>query len=436
MINDIQLKLKLWITAVFLLSVTVLNAQKNNLLSIEQCYQLAEKNYPLIKQYALLEQSRNYNLSNAVRAWLPQIALNAKATYQSDITKIPLDFSQIPIPALANMSIPELSKDQYGITLEILQTLWDGGATKAQSEQIKAYSLVENEELNVNLYAVKERINQLFFGILMSDALLEQNRIFQNELQQNFLRVKSLIDGGLANQSDLDAVRVEQLKAKQHATQITHNRKAYLTMLSAFIGEKLEETILLQKPTIQQTASKQNIRPELSLLDSKLKLSEIQNRLVKADLMPKFGLFITGGYGNPGLNMLENGFTPYYIGGLRMSWNISNFYTYKNRLNNLNTQQSSLTVQREIFLFNNNLQSTSKQNEIEKYYKLLSDDDEIIALRQSVKHATEAKVNNGTATIADLIRETNAEALAKQDKILHELELLQAIYNLKFITNN
>jgi len=334
------------------------------------------------------------------------------------------------------LKIPELSKDQYGITLDISQTLWDGGATKAYSEQIKAYSLVENEELNVNLYAVKERINQLFFGILMSDALLEQNHIFQNELQQSFIRVKSLIDGGLANQSDLDAVRVEQLKAKQLATQITHNRKAYLTMLSAFIGKELEETILLQKPTIPQTALKENIRPELSLFDSKLKLFEAQNRLIKADLMPKLGLFLTGGYGNPGLNMLENGFTPYYICGLRMSWNISNFYTYKNRLSNLNTQQSSLMVQREIFLFNNNLQSTSKQNEIEKYYKLLSDDDEIIALRQSVKRSIESKVNNGTATIADLIRETNAEALAKQDKILHELELLQAIYNLKFITNN
>jgi len=179
MINNIKFKLKLWITAIFLLSVTVLNAQKNNLLSIEQCYQLAEQNYPLIKQYALLEQSRNYNLTNAARAWFPQIALNAKATCQSDVTKIPLDFSQMHIPALANMSIPELSKDQYGITLDISQTLWDGGATKAYSEQIKAYSLVENEELNVNLYAVKERINQLFFGILMSDALWNKTIFFK-----------------------------------------------------------------------------------------------------------------------------------------------------------------------------------------------------------------------------------------------------------------
>lgn len=134
--------------------------------------------------------------------------------------------------------------------------------------------------------------------------------------------------------------------------------------------------------------------------------------------------------------MLKDGFTSYYIGGVRMSWNISSFYTFKNRTNQLNIQRNMLAVQRETFLFNTNLQSAAKQNEIEKYHELLADDDEIIALRQSVKRATEAKMNNGTANITDLIRETNAEALAKQDKILHELELLQAIYNLKYIINN
>ncbi len=426
-------KLNLWMTGILLLSGTALIAQNNGLLSIDSCYVLAEYNYPLIKQYALLDQSRDYNLLNAARAWLPQIALNAKATYQSDVTKIPIDFSQLPLPGL---DIPELSKDQYGITLDISQTVWDGGTTKARSEQIKAQSLVENKELKVNLYAVKERINQLFFGVLLFDALLEQNRIFQNELQQSFVRVKSLIHGGLANQSDLDVVRVEQLKAKQTETQISHNRKAYLTMLYAFIGKKSDEQVELQKPLIQPTMPEENLRPELSLFDSRVAFFNAHNREIKADLMPKFGLFVTSGYGNPGLNMLKDGFTSYYIGGVRMSWNISSFYTFKNRTNQLNIQRNMLAVQRETFLFNTNLQSAAKQNEIEKYHELLADDDEIIALRQSVKRATEAKMNNGTANITDLIRETNAEALAKQDKILHELELLQAIYNLKYIINN
>ncbi len=337
---------------------------------------------------------------------------------------------------LANMEIAELSKDQYGITLDITQTLWDGGAAKARSEQIKAQTAAENEELKVNLYAVKERINQLFFGILLCDAMLEQNRIFQENLQQNFDRVMSCIGSGLANQADLDAVKVEQIKAKQNFTQISHNRKAYLTMLSAFIGEKLDENAVLQKPEIKQVIFAENARPELSLFDSRLAFLDAQNREIKASLMPKFNLFLTGGYGKPGLNMLKDGFTPYAIGGMRMSWSISSFYTFKNRENQLKTQRENIATQRETFLFNSNLQATGKQNDIEKYRELLADDDEIITLRQSVKRAIEKKVENGTAAVSDLIRETNAEELARQDKILHELEMLQTIYNLKFITNN
>ncbi len=433
MIKAKRQNLNLWITVILLFSGMLLNAQKSNLLEIEQCYQLAEQNYPLIKQYALLDQSRDYNLSNAVRAWLPQISLNAKATYQSDVVKIPIDFSLLPIPGL---DIPELNKDQYSITLDISQTIWDGGATRARGEQIRAVSQVESGQLKINLYAVKERINNLFFGILMSDALLEQNSILQNELEQNLHRVQSLIEGGLASQRDQDIVRVEQLRARQIATQISQNRKAYLTMLSAFVGKTLDETIVLKKPDIQTMDPAVNMRPELSLFDSQLTLFESQDHLIKTDVMPKIGLFLTGGYGNPGLNMLKEGFTSYYIGGLRLSWNISSFYFYRNRLGDINTQRSNLAVQRETFLFNTSLQAAGKQHELEKYHHLLADDDEIITLRQSVKRATEGKVNNGTANISDLIRETNAEALARQDKILHELELLQTIYNLKFIINN
>ena len=161
----------------FLIVILLLSLPTFAQLGIEECYEKAVANYPLVKQYGLIEQSREYNLSNAARAWLPQISLNAKASYQSDVTKIPLDFSQDPM--LVNMKIEELSKDQYGVTLDVTQTLWDGGATKARSEQIKAQTAVENEELKVNLYAVKERINQIFFGILLCDAILEQNRIFQ-----------------------------------------------------------------------------------------------------------------------------------------------------------------------------------------------------------------------------------------------------------------
>ena len=421
---------------IFIVFTLLLSVQTFAQLRIETCYEKARANYPLVKQYGLIEQSRDYNLSNVARAWLPQIQLSAKATYQSDVTKIPIDFSQLPIPQMAEMKMPELSRDQYGATIEITQTLWDGGIAGAKRKTITAVSDAEKADLEVNLYAVRERVNQLFFGILMCDAMLEQNQLLQDELQRNLEKITALSNSGLANQADIDAVKVEQLKAKQHFTQISYNRKAYLQMLSAFIGEKLDENVTLQKPNAEFTNSDKISRPELLFFNSKLLSLDASQNEIKADLMPKFGLFFTGGYGKPGLNMFKDGFSAYYIGGVRFSWNIGSFYTSKNRQNLLNSNKNTIAIQRETFLFNTSLSKSSKENEVEKLREILKSDDEIIALRNSVKRSLEAKVANGTANVTDLMREVTAEALAKQDKILHEIELLQAVYALKFTINN
>ena len=433
---NIKTKKKMYKKPIFLIFTLSLAMQSFAQLSIEECYEKAQANYPLVKQYGLIEQARVYNLSNAAKAWLPQIQLSAKATYQSDVTKIPIDFSQVPIPGMVDIKMPDLSRDQYGATVDVSQTLWDGGISSAKRQVIKANANAEKADLEVNLYAVKERVNQLFFGILMCDAMLEQNQLFQDELQRNFEQIVALEKSGLANQADIDAVKVEQLKAKQSFTQVSHSRKAYLQMLSAFIGENLEENISLQKPNAPLANSTEISRPELSSFDSKLLTIDASQKEIKADLMPKFGLFLTGGYGNPGLNMLKDGFSAYYIGGIRLTWNFGNFYTSKNRQNLLNSNRNAIAIQRETFLFNTSLNQSSKENEVEKFREMLKSDEEIIHLRNSVKRATESRVANGTANVTDLMRDITAEALAKQDKILHEIEMLQAIYNLKFITNN
>jgi outer membrane protein TolC len=244
------------------------------------------------------------------------------------------------------------------------------------------------------------------------------------------------VKNGLANQADIDAVMVEQLKAKQIFTQVSHSRKAYIQMLAAFIGENLDENISLQKPIAALTHSTAISRPELSFFDRKLLTLDASQKEIKADIMPKFGMFLTGGYGNPGLNMLKDGFSAYYIGGVRLSWNIGSFYTSKNRQNLLNSHRNAVTVQRETFLFNTSLNQSSKENEIDKYREMMKSDEEIIRLRNSVKRSTEARVANGTANVTDLMRDVTSESLAKQDKILHEIEMLQAIYALKWTTNN
>ncbi|GAB6394396.1 MAG: transporter [Bacteroidales bacterium] len=405
-------------------------------LSIEDCYEKAKANYPLIRQYDLIRRSRDYNLSNVSKAWLPQVQLSAKATYQSDVTEIPIDFLQTQIPQLASIEIPPLSKDQYGATLEINQTLWDGGATEAKRKSIRAQSEADEKELEVSLYAVRERVNQLFFGILLCDAMAEQNRLFQEELGRNYDHVSALMQGGLAHQADLDAVKVEQLKAAQGLTQIMHGRKAYIEMLSVFIGEAINDATTFAKPKVLHPVAANVLRPELSLFDANLASIEVARSEINASLMPRVGLFLTGGYGKPGLNMLKDAFTAYYIGGVRLTWNFGASYTRKNNLRLLDANRSAVEVQRETFLFNTALSRTGKENEIDKYRELLRSDDEIISLRNSVKRSSEAKLANGTLTATDLMRDATAEQMARQDKIVHEIEMLQAIYHLKFITNN
>lgn len=395
-------------------------------LSIEECYRKAEANYPLIKQYGLIEKSADYNLSNMGKGYLPQIQVSAKATYQSEVTKIPID-----IPGVKG-----LSKDQYNATIDVNQSIWDGGNIKAQKENIRTQAIVDQKNLEVTLYSIRERVNQLFFGILLHNEMLKQNSIYQQELQRNFTQVSAYMQNGIANQADVDAVEVEQIKATQNRTELTHSRKAYLEMLSALIGEKVDDGTTLLKPNVEELFPSQVHRPELSLYEAQFQNLDAKRREISAGLMPKLNVFATGGYGKPGLNMLENKFSLYYIGGVSVGWNLGNLYTRKNSLNNIEIRKNMIESQRETFLFNTGLDITQNENEIQKTRQLLNSDNDIIRLRDSVKRSAEVKVANGTLSVLDLMKEINAEQMAIQDKIVHEIELMQAIYHLKYITNN
>lgn len=398
-------------------------------LTIELCHEKAKKNYPLIKRYGLIEKTKDYNLSNAGKGYLPQFSMSAKATYQSDVPHLPI--------SVPGVNIRPLSQDQYGVTLDVNQTIWDGGVISSKKEMAKTTSEVALKQLEVNLYSINDRVNQLYFGILLLDGKIKQNQLLQEELERNFNLISSYIQNGVANQSDLDAIKVEQLKSIQIQTQLMSNRRAYIDMLAALIGEPIDENVIMEKPnTSTQLITGQIERPELRLFEAQQTDLETQKKLIKTGYMPKLGVFATGGYGRPGLNMLEDKFVAYYIGGVRLSWNFGGLYTEKNDRRIIEASQSSLAAEKETFLFNTNLQVTQEQSEIKKNRDLLKYDDEIIILRNNVKKAAEVKVANGMLTVTDLMREINAEDLAKQDKIQHEVELLLSIYNLKYTTNN
>ena len=398
-------------------------------ITLEECRQKAQSNYPLVVQYGLVEKSKEYNLANASKGYLPQFSLTGKATYQSDVTNIPI---QLP-----DVDIKGLPRDQYQVMLELNQKIWDGGDIHYQRKQIKATSDIDREQLNVDMYALNDRVNQVYFGILMLDEKLKQNNLLQEDLRLSYQQVSAYMTNGVANQSDLDAVKVEQLNARQSETELLASRGAYMQMLSLLIGEDIGRETVLHKPVAtDMTLTNEINRPELSLFDAQHESLDISENALRVRNLPHLGAFVQGAYGNPGLNMLKNEFTPFYIAGIRLTWHFGGLYTLRNDKRAIENNRRKLQSNRELFLFNTQLEATQENSAIQSVRALMREDDEIIALRTNIRKAAEVKVANGTLTVTDMLREITAENLARQTKAMHEVQLLMNIYQWKHTTNN
>lgn len=417
--------------AFFLFSIV-----KAESISPDSCRKRALNNYPLIKQYGLIEQAREYNLALASKAWLPQVNLAIRASYQSEVTEIPAALGNA-ISSITGkpFSMPSLSRDQYQAVAEVNQLIWDGGQLSAQKASVRASAEIEKQKTEVELYNLNERINNLYFGILLLREQIIQQQILQKELNANLSKIETLQKNGLVLQADLDAVKVEIISAKQRIYDLHSLQKNYCIILSAFTGLNIQETTVLEKPETESVIPVENNRPELKLFAAQQLYLLSQEKSVYASNLPKIGAFVQGGYGRPGLNMFTTTFSPFYIGGIRLSWNLSSFYSAKANLGKINISRSNIDILRETFLFNNQLSINQHQTEIEKLKEHLKTDDEIIALRANIRKTAESKLANGTITVTDLIREINAEHFARQQKALHEIQLCMAVYQLKNDTN-
>jgi outer membrane protein TolC len=377
----------------------------------------------------LIEKSRTYNLAYAAKSYLPQLSLQARASWQSDITEFPEEFNNI-LDRMGVDGIEFPSKDQYRIVLELYQNIWDGGLTTSKQKSIKAQSEIEKQNMEVSLYALYQQINQLYFGILLLEEQLKQNELFMKELNRNYQRIEKFIDNGLANSSDLNKIKVEILMREQTKSEMTYNRKAYVLMLSLLIGQNINEETRLEKPESSVELKEEINRPELKRYDAQLKLNDIQQKATLAKGMPRIGLFAQGAYANPGLNMFKSGFSPYFMGGISLSWNFSGLYTYGDENKNLNINANSIAIQKETFLFNLNQQVSKTNSDIEKAKELMQKDDEIIALREQIKTTSEVKVENGTLSVNDYLQDIVLADMARQNKVLHEMQWLLALYQL------
>jgi outer membrane protein TolC len=397
-----------------------LYAQSQDTITIEKVYQWARINYPLIRQRNLITKTKEYTVSNAAKGYLPVFSVNGQATYQTAVTSFPF---QIP-----GFSVPTYSKDQYKIYGEADQVIYDGGVIKNQRESAEANEVVQQQSLEVNLYALYDRVNQLFFGALLMNEQLKQNDLLKQDIQNGIDKAKALVANGTAYRTSVDELSAQLLQVEQARVEIDAAKKAYVDMLTLFIDKQINESTVLQKP-IASALTDSITRPEISFYDYQKKLYDLQGNLLHAQLRPKLSLFAQGGYGRPGLNMLSNNFQTYFIGGLRLNWNFGSLYTLKNQEHILDINKQSLDVNKETFLFNTKMAQKQQNGDVTKYLELLKNDDAIIALRQSVKNAASAQLDNGVLSTHDYINEVNAEDQARQNKILHEMELLQAQFN-------
>jgi outer membrane protein TolC len=415
-----MMRLKIFFSVLTLLLIQQTQAQTT--LTLEQCYELARQNYPVIKQKELIAQSKEFTIANAHSGNMPQLAIYGQATYQTDVTKLSIDNPLFP-------KVDPLSKDQYKIYAEINQNIYDGGTIKRSTALQETNAQISDQQVEVELYKIKDRINQLYFGILLLDQQLAQVDLLKKDILSSSAKVKASIENGTAFRMNADILEAESLKADQRAIEIKASRRGFLAMLSLFIRQDLVESTSLTTPISADISITDEVtRPELSLFNSQRLLARSQYELTSTRNMPRAGLFVQGGYGKPGLNMLKNEFSPYAIGGLRLSWNLSGFYNAKRERQLLDVNTRMVDTQQDLFMFNTKLSLRQNSSEVAKLQELIKIDDQLITLRAKIKETAKAQLDNGVISANDFVRELNAEDQTRQNQLLHKTQLMMTVY--------
>lgn len=399
--------------------------------TLNDCQKWAAENYPLLKRYELLQATTDYTVANINKGWLPQLSAGAQATLQSDVMSLPDGLKSIM--SQAGYNVKGLKKDQYKVAIDVSQTIYDGGSIKAAKQAARAEGEAKARQNDVDMFAIRDRVNNLFFGILLVEDKLRLNSDLQQLLLDNCRKLKAMVKGGTATNADLDAVKAEYLNARQQQVELSSAKNSYVRMLEIFTGRQIEQPLKRPEAAMPEDIGTQ--RPELSLFNAQARQLNARSAQLDAAIRPRLSLFAQGYYGYPGYNMFEDMFSHDWslngMIGMRLSWNISSLYTHKNEKRKLATAANEIENARDVFLFNNRLQTTQERMAVERYRRIMADDDEIIQLRTSVRQAAEAKLSHGIIDVNGLLQEITRENTARTQQSVHEIEMLKAIYELK-----
>ena len=417
------------ISFALIMMATAIQAQ-----TLEECQLAAEKNYPIIKQYDLISQTTQLTIQNIMKGWLPQIAITAQATYQSDVASWPesmkATFQQFGI------NMKGLSKDQYKIGIDLQQTIYDGGTISSMRSIARQEEKVQKAQVETNLYQVRKRVNEMYFSLLLLNEQIQLNNDVKALLLSSEKKLASMLKGGTIATSDFENIKAERLSVEQQNESLKSQQQMLQHLLSTFCGIKVSN---VQKPAPFETTISTNKRPEMLLFDYQLQLSSIKEKALNSQVRPKLGIFAQGFYGYPGLNMFEDMMNRKWslngMVGVKLSWNVGALYSLKNDKAKLRLQREMTENAREIFLFNNQLEEIQQNENIKRYHTMKQADDEIIMLRTNIRKAAESKLSHGIIDINNLLREINNENAAKIQQTIHDIEMLKEMYNLKY-TNN
>ena len=408
---------KYYLLAMILLPVAV------HALSLNEARSMARDNFPAIRQYRMIEQSRDFTLDNVAKGWLPQVSISAGAYGFTDILKSDQRMEQMGM---------DMNNFMANASVMIKQSLYDGGQIAARKKVVWAESQVQKQQLDVSMYAINEQVDQLFFSILLLDEQLEQNALLQKDLATSEQTIRSMMTGGIANETDLDAILVERLKAEQQNESLLASRQTYLRMLGVFVGKDLTAAAeTLEKPAQGYVRANVN-RPELKYYASQNLLLDAQRKQLNTQLRPTVGIFGMGMVHSKMSDMLNNGMM---VAGVSVSWNIGALYTRKNDIRKIEVQRQINDSQREVFLFNNRLQNEEANGAIASLKRQIEKDEEIVRLRENIRGKSDRKVELGTKSVNELVSDINAVSLARAQKAMHEIQLLKEIYRQKNINN-
>lgn len=405
-------------------------------ITIEECVEKSMSNYPLVRKYGLMEATKDIELSDINKGWLPRVGIYAQATAQNVVPSFPETLTGV----LNQMGqdVRGLGKMQYKLGVDISQTIWDGGVSKAKRELIRSQDAISRASLDVELYSLRERVENIYFAVLLTEEQIAQCRVTQNVLENNLDKLRSMLRNGVAMQSDIDMVEAQCLELNQKIMQAQSSLKGYKRVIELFIGESLGGKEF-ERPAGDIPVDMKSNRVELKLFDNRIAANQATERLSKTSMMPKIGLFAQAYYGYPGFDyfqsMMNRNLSFNILAGVKISWDLHSLYTKKNISKRTSVNIEDVIADKELFLFNSNIQTISQLETIEGLKDMMREDGRIINLRSNVRKAAESQLNNGVIDATALLTKISDENLAELTAKFHEIQLIQEIYKLKYILN-